>query len=153
MTIKRLFEINFDDLRQLRFMGALPPVTLAIAVAATVAAGYAGQQVIRQHAAAETELALQQVPADARQLEVVAAQLATLAPALTVRVQGADLVIEGKEGAYLEWNYALASVPAQDGKLIWSTRRLCVNECASNVAYQAQLSATYQEIRGAAPGR
>jgi hypothetical protein len=146
MDIKKLFELDFD-LSTFQHIGLIAPLTLAIAVAATVATGYIGKRFVEQKAAVEAQVQLTQVPVTQSELQQVAKKLQTLSPDLTIEVSGTSLLVQGKSGTYPLWSYALATVPGLDGKLVWNSRSICINSCGNGMSYIADITANRQELR------
>lgn len=147
MKISNLLSL---DASQLRHLGVVAPVMLAVAVAATCAAGYAGKQLAQAAGARAASVRLVQAPAAAQDLERVAERLTALSPDVQASVQGQALRVVAKEGAFPAWVHSLASLPGLDGQLVWRTQRLCVADCGGP-DYVAEVVAARQALQVGAP--
>lgn len=146
----KISQILSLDASLLRHLGVVAPLMLAVAVAATCAAGYAGKQLAQAAGARAASVRLVQAPAAAADLERVAERLASLSPDVQATVQGQALRVTAKEGSFPAWTHALVSLPGFDGQLVWRTQRLCVSDCGGP-DYVAEVVAARQALQVGAP--
>lgn len=146
----KIFDFLSLDASQLRHLGVVAPLMLAVAVAATCAAGYAGKQLAQAAGARAAAVRLVQAPAAAADLDRVAERLTALSPDVQASVQGQALRVTAKEGSFPAWTHALVSLPGLDGQLVWRTQRLCVADCGG-ADYVAEVVASRQALQVGAP--
>lgn len=123
------------------------PTLFAVAIAATIVAANSAQKLTLKRAEQKSELQLVSSQASQAELKSIADKLKVLTPGLQIDVTGRGLRIAGEAGTYPIWAYALASVPALNGKLLWTADRLCVNKCGGTNLYQAEITATRQVLQ------
>lgn len=139
-------KFNIDTLKLMtkpaviRNIGLIAPLMVAVACGSTFTAASKAKEALTLRSVPVETVALVHQDASDADIAQVAKRLSPLVPALQVEASGTVLRVTGKEGDYPVWLYALATIPSLDGRLVWTTKSLCVGSC-SGKAYVAEFSA------------
>lgn len=141
------FSISALSANAFRFIGGLPVAALAVAVGTTIFAGYQIEQLV-QDRHNSVQYSVVKTPLLRNDLETIARRMTELNPALRIEAAQDKLSIVAMENVnYAEFLYALNALPSIERQIVWELPLLCITDCVSKSAFQAELRGYRQQIQ------